>query len=335
MTSQGLTAALRDVPLFSGLSQACVERLVEAGDVVEFSPRDVVFRQGDEGDSMYVLLSGKLRIYHEDSKRAIAVRGTNDFIGEIALFQGVTRTASAQAVTRVKAFSLNKMQLKNLLHNQPSLAMELVETISFRARTALERERKLAARLQEHNQKLERLVEKKTRQLREVNEQLREQNKREPLTNCYNRGYFQDTLAAWMKRQPYLSLIILDIDFFKRINDTHGHQAGDRVLIEAARLLESQLGRGQFLARYGGEEFVIVLSRTKLDRARRKAEEFRRAIESFVFPLRAGQPGDVTISLGVASYPQQADDPARLVEVADEALYRAKESGRNRVIAAG
>lgn len=329
---------LARVPLFSELSNPAMDQLVEAGSVVEFVPGERVFQQGHPGDSMYVLLSGQLRIYHEGSRRAIVIRKKGEFVGEIALLDGGLRTASGRAVRRCRAFRLTRDQLHSLLAQQPSIALDLLRTINGRARSALERERTLVDKLkaqniqlESFNQRLAKRVEQKTRELRRANEQLREINKRDPLTSTHNRGYFQQTLEDWLKSQAHLSLILLDIDHFKQLNDTHGHQAGDRVLIQLAGLLEGMAGRGQFAARYGGEEFAFVLSRTQAKTAWRRAEEIRQQILGQKFPLRDGRAGDVTASLGVASYPCHAQDLESLIKAADVALYHSKASGRNRV----
>ncbi len=263
-----LKSALMEVPLFAGLGEATVDQLVQAGDVVESEAHSKLFSEGETGDALYVILGGEIQIYHEEAERPIAVRGAGTFIGEIALFHGETRTASAQALTPLQAFRLSKESFLAQLSQNPTLALELIETVSSRARTALERE--LAAQLRQRNRQLELFnaeleaeVARQTQQLREANEQLQELNRRDPLTNAYNRGYFQRTLEQWISRQPRLCLILIDVDHFKHLNDTHGHQAGDRVLVSLTRLLEAQLGRGQFPARYRGRR---VRHRVELNR---------------------------------------------------------------------
>lgn len=143
------------------------------------------------------------------------------------------------------------------------------------------------------------------------------------------------THQAGLNHTP-LSAIILDIDHFKRLNDTYGHLVGDEVLKAVAATLRSQVRKDDIPARYGGEEFVIVLPETSKQDAVRIAEKIREAIEAQPFPLKPGSPprrGEVTLSGGVASFPEDATSSTELIGAADQALYSAKEGGRNRIVA--
>ncbi|MDZ7344194.1 MAG: sensor domain-containing diguanylate cyclase [candidate division KSB1 bacterium] len=156
------------------------------------------------------------------------------------------------------------------------------------------------------------------------------------LTGVFNRRYFNQRYEREIQRaQRYgraLSLIMLDIDHFKIFNDTHGHLAGDAVLKQVAKILEQSIRRADILARYGGEEFVVVLPEINKEQGRKVAEKLRRAIERNDFPNAGTQPlGRITISLGVASFPEDARDAEELVDRADQGLYLAKARGRNQV----
>lgn len=153
---------------------------------------------------------------------------------------------------------------------------------------------------------------------------------RDGLTGLFNRRHFEETLEqeryrAERYRMP-LSLIMADIDHFKRYNDTYGHPAGDQALKTVATILTETTRRVDIAARYGGEELVLILPLTPKDPARLVAEKLRVAVEGSHFPA-----GRLTISLGVATYPQDGDSAAKLIKAADDALYAAKQAGRNRV----
>ncbi len=156
------------------------------------------------------------------------------------------------------------------------------------------------------------------------------------LTGLFNHAYFAEKLlrqaeAAERSGQP-LSLIMLDVDWFKHFNDTNGHEAGNELLKDLARLMERCFRRSDLLARYGGEEFVILLPNTPKTQAAMLAERLRRRVSEYPFAGRESQPGGrLTISLGVAGLPSDTNDPKQLLELADRALYRAKQHGRNRV----
>jgi len=158
------------------------------------------------------------------------------------------------------------------------------------------------------------------------------------LTGLYNRRYFnqyyeREVLRAKRYRRP-LSVLMVDIDHFKNYNDINGHLLGDEILKKVARLLESNLRKADIVARYGGEEFVILLPEIDKTHADQVAEKLRRTIELKSFPKEQYQPNkNITISLGLATLPDDSTNARELVELADRALYRAKAEGRNRVVA--
>jgi diguanylate cyclase (GGDEF)-like protein len=159
------------------------------------------------------------------------------------------------------------------------------------------------------------------------------------LTSLSNRRRFDEILDAEVERarrfdQP-LGLVLLDLDDFKGINDTFGHQVGDDVLREVARVLRNSCREIDEPARYGGEELAVVLPGTDLEGAERFAERVRRGVAALRVPLDNGAaPVHVTTSLGVATLPGTSYDARSLVEAADDALYRAKRTGKNRTVLA-
>ncbi len=163
------------------------------------------------------------------------------------------------------------------------------------------------------------------------------------LTGVHNRRYFEarcleEVQAARRSKLPLVCLM-LDVDHFKRINDTHGHPAGDAVLRYVARLIRAQLRGSDVVARYGGEEFVLLLPATPLNAALDTAERIRRVIAAQTMPVRASEALRITVSIGAALLNGEGDPDsgalaAVLVQQADQALYAAKQGGRNRVLAA-
>ncbi len=152
------------------------------------------------------------------------------------------------------------------------------------------------------------------------------------LVGVGNRRAFDEELArryaAWRRQGTTLSLLIIDVDHFKRLNDTHGHQAGDEVLRGIGRVLAANIRDMDFVARYGGEEFAFILPGIGIEGAKSAAERIRTAIAAATFPFE-GKTLSVTVSLGVAEL-APGDTVASLLERADSALYAAKSNGRNR-----
>lgn len=158
----------------------------------------------------------------------------------------------------------------------------------------------------------------------------------DPLTGTFNRRTFLELADKEISRAQRagtaLSLVMLDLDHFKRVNDEYGHPAGDEVLKRAVTILQASLRREDLLVRYGGEEFCILLPNVALDHATLMAERARDAIQHGSFQYK-GRIIPITISLGVASMLDKGDTTAMLIARADEALYSAKRAGRNRVVA--
>jgi two-component system, cell cycle response regulator len=178
-------------------------------------------------------------------------------------------------------------------------------------------------------------IKKLQDELKRATEHFRDLSNTDPLTNLYNRRFLAEILENELQRarrlHSIISLLIVDIDHFKKVNDIYGHQMGDKVLVSVAETLREGLRTYDIASRYGGEEFVLVLPGTQLTGGLEVAERLRKAVQSLKFPI----PMDrvvITVSVGVAMFPaEQVDGFDSLFNRADEALYRAKQSGRNRV----
>jgi diguanylate cyclase (GGDEF)-like protein len=167
-----------------------------------------------------------------------------------------------------------------------------------------------------------------------LQERLKEQAIRDALTGLHNRRYLDETLPrelARAKREGYpLSVIMVDLDRFKQVNDTYGHPTGDEVIKALGAILKQGTREGDVACRYGGEEFVVALPRMDLEGARARAEEWRLAIAAST--ISHGELSlSITLSAGVAAYPDHGGEVDTLVQCADLALYLSKHDGRNRV----
>ena len=156
------------------------------------------------------------------------------------------------------------------------------------------------------------------------------------LTGVYNHRFFCDALKQQVlnseKQQQPISMLFIDIDYFKEYNDLYGHQKGDEALRVIGDLLNSSIKQGEIVARYGGEEFAMLLPNTDEKEAIRIAEQIRMTIEKTYFTGQENQPnGNLTVSLGISTYPNKAKNDLELIKSADDALYRAKFFNRNRV----
>lgn len=223
------------------------------------------------------------------------------------------------------------LTVENLLR-QFRLAAEnrlLIEDLSAKNQALLEMNRELEAKVWE-----------RTQELAEANTRLSQLAVTDGLTGLYNHRHLHERLVLEVERSSRnglpLSLLMLDVDQFKQYNDRHGHPEGDEVLRQLARLMTDDRRINDLCARYGGEEFCILLVDTAKAVAGQVAERLRAAVAGHPFPHAGSQPGGkISISVGVATFPDDAGSATELVRAADGALYQAKRSGRDRVVLAG
>jgi diguanylate cyclase (GGDEF)-like protein len=189
------------------------------------------------------------------------------------------------------------------------------------------RQRRLISQLEATNRELEANLR--------LQKTLRVQAVRDPLTRLFNRRYLEETFERELRRaertRKPLGVIMLDLDHFKVFNDTFGHAAGDALLRVVGQFLLSRSRREDVACRYGGEEFVLIFPDAPLETTTRRAEQLREEARSLQVQHHGHPLGNVTISAGVAAFPEHGSTAATLLRAADEALYRAKTEGRDRV----
>jgi diguanylate cyclase (GGDEF)-like protein/PAS domain S-box-containing protein len=171
-----------------------------------------------------------------------------------------------------------------------------------------------------------------------LRETLRHQVIHDPLTGLFNRRYMDETLkreiARVRRKKAPLGVIMMDLDHFKRFNDTYGHEAGDSLLETLGKFLETQVRQEDVACRYGGEEFVLILPEASPDVTQKRAEEIRQGVPQLQVSHRGRMLEMITVSLGVASFPEHGATEDDLLRAADDAMYQAKAEGRNRVVVA-
>jgi diguanylate cyclase (GGDEF)-like protein len=285
--------------------------LTPLGAETPLSAGTVLWKQGDPGDHVVLLLEGALEVTHEmpgGDEVVLRTLHPGAVAGEMAALDGQARSATVRARTDCRALRIPASSFREFLRSRPDILEELFWL-------QLERVRSLTWRVTRTHQ-------------RAITD---------PLTRLYNFGFFRDRLEIEIERARQtgdpVAVALFDIDHFKNYNDSHGHQEGNRVLVKVADLLRRTGRRGDVVARYGGEEFAALLYGSGPEEAVRFAELARIAVEAYEFPGAGTQPeGRLTVSGGVATFPADAADDAGLIKAADESLYRAKDSGRNRVM---
>jgi diguanylate cyclase (GGDEF)-like protein/PAS domain S-box-containing protein len=184
-------------------------------------------------------------------------------------------------------------------------------------------------------QRAHELLQSHVREIEDLQAKLKEQTIRDPLTGLFNRRYLEETLGRELARALRegfpIGMVMIDIDHFKQVNDTHGHKAGDLILQALGNLLLGGIRAGDIACRYGGEEFLLILPQASKAITTERAEQWRTGFEALrtVYGEKSLQ---ATISLGVAVYPVDGVTSEAVIHAADQAMYRAKTSGRNRVV---
>lgn len=310
-----LRSALEKSPLFRGIDFDTVEYLLLDCQVIHLKEGDVLLSKNQRNDNVYIIIAGGFCVNLVQSNDfAIASLGEGECLGEMSVIDGRDTSASVIATTDSSVLQIPQDILWSMLSASQGMAHNLLHILTQRIRTDDEK-----------------IVENFY-----ARQEIEQAARSDALTGLNNRRWFDDTFARQVKRcnedgVPFC-LLILDLDYFKRINDTYGHIAGDRTLVAVARVLDSQLRSTDMLARYGGEEFTLGLPNTKLDEAFAIAERLRRAIEFLALPFRSGEPlPHLTVSIGIAQM-QAGQTPEAIYAAADAALYRAKDGGRNRVV---
>jgi diguanylate cyclase (GGDEF)-like protein len=276
----------------------------------------LLWREGDPGDEVVLLVEGELEVLHESDESegervVLRTLASGAILGELASLDGQARSATVRTSKPCRVLRISAASFRELLKRRTDI--------------------------------LEQLFWEQVERVRSLTRDVTRTHRRaitDPLTQLYNFGFFRERLRLELERAAAtgdpVSLVIFDIDHFKHYNDANGHQEGNVALVQVADVLRKTGRRGDVVARYGGEEFVGLLYGATREEATRFAEAVRQAIESTPFKGGESQPlGRVTVSGGVASYPVDARTEESLIQVADQNLYRAKEGGRNRIVASG
>ena len=309
-------AALAGSRLFRGIPrERLLERLRPNGEV-SLRVGAVLLELGQRNANIYLLVSGRLAIYLDhDAQIPVAHVEPGECVGEISIIDDEAASASVVALEPSRLLVTNAAHLWDLMAAEPAIALNLMHILAERIR------RSNVAVLESFRRQA----------------QLWSVSTIDPVTGLHNRRWLNEMFLRQVDRCARAglpsSLAMVDVDRFKVVNDSYGHQAGDRVLAQVARALVQHLRPSDLVARYGGEEFSVLLPETRLHEALTALERLRLAISRCQTAVAQRATVRITVSIGVAQWRDgwSLDD---LIHAADRALYRAKQSGRNRVVAA-
>ena len=307
-------AELASVNLFHDADLDRLGTMLQGCPVRTLAPEETLIHAGQANHNVYLILSGRLRVHLQGGEaQPVAVLEAGESVGEISIIDRQPTSANVVADSDSRVLVLSDEQMWAVVRTSHAVACNLLQALAQRLRYGNAVIQKIQELLREY----------------EYNATI------DPLTGLYSRRWFDNMLQRLIQRcrgggEP-LSLLMIDIDNFKRFNDAHGHLAGDRALNTVAHGLLNNLRPEDMVARFGGEELIALLPGTDGEEARQVAERLREAVGTT--SIAADGDGDLsplTISLGVAEL-QAGQSAQALVGAADAALYRAKRTGRNRV----
>ncbi len=288
--------------------------LLEHCPVLTLNKSEMLLEKGQTNQTMYIVLSGKLSVHLDTADREpVAFLDKGQTVGEISVIDDSPGTAFVRAAEKTRLLSIDEETFWRLVEASHEFATNLLLI--------------LAQRLRANNSKIVEGVQRRIRLEREASV--------DALTGLRNRRWLEVNLDRLAQRHrcggTSFTVIMLDVDHFKRVNDTYGHAAGDRVLSTVSQTILNSLRPTDLASRYGGEEFVVILPGTALDDGMIVAQRLRQQVGGQEVDCRDGRVlPPVTISLGVAMLGDN-ESGKELLARADGALYRAKQNGRNRV----
>lgn len=312
---------LSRVEIFSLLEPDDIRFVSDLFATREIGRGEVLFREGDRGNELFIVQDGSvastLRL-QDGSDRHVAHFRPGDFFGEMSIFENAPRSATCVCEENCTLLGLHERDFYRMIGLRPDIAVKIM----YRMLNIT------TQRLRDTGEFLSDMVQ--------WGEAARRRSITDELTGAYNRRFLDDALAGQIEQARNggtpLSLVMVDLDYFRDINAEYGHEGGDECIIEVVKSLQRVFREGDLLARFGGDEFIILMADTPSATALEIAERARAEVESLgLMQGCGGRAGGLTISMGIASYPEDSEDPASLKEMADQALYLAKEWGRNQV----
>jgi diguanylate cyclase (GGDEF)-like protein len=309
-------AELAKLKVLEGVDLEHVHGLLDRCRVATLNPGEVLLQMGQPNAVMYMILAGRMSVHLEGgpTSEPVAFIEAGQTVGELSVLDASPASAHVIAAEPTRVLVVDHALFWNLVDASHDFSINLLML--------------LAQRLRANNTTVA------------TNIRLQREYKRnamvDALTGIYNRRWLEDVLPRFVNRftrsQQPLALLMIDVDHFKRINDEHGHPAGDAVLIAVAHTLRTAVRPTDHVARYGGEEFAVILPETGPRAAAGVAERLRAAVK--LAPMRdaSGQfLPNVTVSIGGALLPATDGSAPKLIAEADERLYRSKQEGRDRV----
>lgn len=312
---------LKNLEIFSGYDKSELEVLKKFIKLKTFNDGESVISRDELKKELYIVKSGKILSALKmpgSAERRQAEYNEGDVFGELSVFGNRPSFDSYTSSGVSELLVIGEDGFRELVEAMPGYSIKLISKLLSHTIMQLRRSSRFLADVVEWGEKASRRVIT------------------DDLTGLYNRAFLDDAIENFFyisqSNNKPLSFLMLDIDNFRKVNEVLGPEAGNGVIVEFAGIIKRIISKHGILARYGGDEFSILLPETDLNTAVEYAEEIRSSVESFSFSKHLkGHDITISTSIGVSSFPETASDLAVFRQKADDSLYMAKESGRNRI----
>ncbi|MCX8124565.1 MAG: GGDEF domain-containing protein [Spirochaetes bacterium] len=314
---KGLDALLAKVTIFKKLTAEEILQLVPFFSQKDFTKDSIIFDEGTYGSELFIVASGEVAAFiklPDATMRKVAHFTTGDFFGDMAIFENDVRSATCIAQTDCTLLSLTASDFFTIINSHPSIAIKIMYDMLT----------VISQRLLKTGSFLTEMIQ--------WGEAARKRSIIDEFTGVYNRSYFEDTILLKITQEKPFCLIMVDLDYFRKINEEYSHEVGDKAILAIVEVLKATFRDVDAVCRYGGDEFAVIFDGNDVQSAYRFAEIARNKVNA----IDSGKLGitnlTLSLSMGIAAFPTFDKDIIRAK--ADEALYRAKERGRNCVVLA-
>ncbi len=316
---------LQSINLFNLLDRPEKDRIAPFFHIKPVAEGLLLFRQGDIGEELFIVREGIVKGYvglPNGKTRHVADFEMGDFFGEMAIIENDVRSATCEIQQDGELLTLSKENFFNLVNREPDIAIKVMYQM-----------------LKNTSQRLTSISAFLSDMIRWGND-ARKRAITDEFTGCYNRRFMDESMADFLEgaknTDKQLTMAMVDFDFFRVINDNYSHEVGDQVIFEVAKVFLANVRKIDLVVRFGGDEFAIIFPYTTKEAAREICETCRKEVQKLdILADKTGPVNQVTTSMGLAAYPVDGPDIETLRVKADEALYQAKEAGRNKVVVLG
>lgn len=313
---------LKGIDILSSLSESDLNYLIRFARIQNIAEGKTLFNQGDPGEELHIILAGEIGIsiqIPEGGEKEITAYTTGSYFGEMSIFEDAPRSAKAYAKRESVLLTLSAEALQNLMENHPQTAVLLMYRMLNISTNRLKSTNKFVA------------------EIIRWGDSARERAIIDKPTGLFNRRYYDEVLTetfqAAEESETPLTVVMVDLDHFRQINETHGHDVGDEVIKQVVAVFKENVRESDVLVRYGGDEFAILMPSTDSGKALPILESIRLDVEALKITIEEQNLVlTVNVSIGLSVYPDHSTELQTLCKKSDEALYRAKNEGRNRTV---